>query len=207
MAEYSYDPEAAGKADDVANRIDTSNAYVGRFKLAHQIVSSKGTEGVHFEFASPGGGTASFDVYTRKDDGTPTFGNNQLQAMMAILGLKGLKSVPGKFEAWDNDEGRRVETEGETFPDLCDKDIGLVLQKELYTKNNGQEGFRMNLYGIFHPVTRFTSSELKEKKAAPEKLEKMLRSLKTKDSRKARTEEPAQPDVGSAVATGGEGSY
>lgn len=206
MAEYSYDPEAAGKADDVASRIDTSAAYVGRFKVVHDILSSKGTEGLHFEFNSPGGGSAGFDVYTRKEDGTPTFGNNQIQAMMAILGLRGLKSVPGKFEAWDSDEGKRVEQEGQTYPDLCDKDIGLVLQKERYTKNNGQEGYRMNLYGIFHPVTKFTASELKEKKAAPEKLEKMLRSLKDKDTRRAGTVEPAQPSVGGALS-GAEGSY
>lgn len=193
---YDYDPEAAGKADDVASRIDTSNAYIGQFKVVHAITSTKGTEGIHFEFNSPGGGSASFDVYTRKEDGTPTFGNNQIQAMQAILGLRGLRSVPGKFEAWDNDAGKRVETEGEVFPELCGKDIGLVLQKEKYTKNNGQEAFRMNLYGVFHPVTRFTASELKEKKAQPEKLEKMLRSLKDKDSRKAPVAEPAQPAVG-----------
>lgn len=206
MAEFSYDPEAAGKADDVASRIDTSAAYVGQFKVVHEVTSSKGTTGLHFEFTSPGGGSASFDCWTHKDDGTPTFGNNQVQAMMAVLGLKGLKSVLGKFEAWDNDEGKRVETEGEVYPELCGKDIGLVLQKEKYTKNNGGEGFRMNLYGIFHPVTKFTASELKEKKAKPEKLEKMLRSLKDKDSRKAGVAEPAQPDVG-GVPAAVEGSY
>lgn len=195
--EYGYDPEAAGKADDVASRIDTSAAYIGRFKIAHAIKSAKtGTEGIHFEFNSPGGGSASFDVYTRKEDGTPTFGQNQIQAMMAILGLRGLKSKIGRFEAWDNDEGKRVEVEGETFPDLCDKDIGLVLQKEKYTKNDGKEAFRMNLYGIFHSVSKLTASELKEGKVQGEKLEKMLRSLKDKDSRKAVTPEPAQPQVG-----------
>lgn len=200
---YDYDPDAAGKADDVASRIDTSNAYIGQFKLAHAITASKGTEGIHFEFNSPGGGSASFDVYTRREDGTPVFGNNQIQAMQSILGLRGLRSVPGKFEAWDSDAQKRVEVEGEVFPDLCGKDIGLVLQKERYTKtSNGQDAFRMNLYGVFHPVSRFTASELKEKKAQPEKLEKMLRNLKDKDSRKAPVTEPAQPAVG-----GVEGSY
>lgn len=200
---YEYDPEAAGKADDVASRIDTSAAYVGQFKLAHSITSSKGTEGIHFEFTSPGGGSASFDVYTRKEDGTPTFGNNQIQAMMTILGLRGLKSQPGKFEAWDTDAGARVETEGEIFPELAGKDIGLVLQKEKYTKNNGQEGYRMNLYGIFDPKTKLTASEIKEKKVQPEKLEKMLRSLKDKDSRKQAPAEPSQPAVGAVEGAAG----
>lgn len=199
---YDYDPDAAGKADDVASRIDTSGAYKGQFKLVHAMTSSKGTEGLHFEFQSPGGGSASFDVYTRKEDGTPTFGNNQVQAMMTILGLRGLKSQPGKFEAWDNDEGKRVETDGEVFPELCGKEIGLVLQKEKYTKNNGQEGFRMNLYGIFDAGSMLTASEIKEKKVKGEKLEKMLRSLKDKDSRKPVAAETPQPSVG-----GVEGAY
>lgn len=193
---YEYDPDAASKADDVASRIDTSAAYIGQFKSVHAFKSSKGTEGMHFEFTSPGGGSAGFDLYTRKEDGTVVFGMNQLQAMMAILGLRGLRAQQGMFEAYDFDEGKRVEKTGEIFPDLCGKTIGLVLQKEKYTKNNGQEGYRMNLFGIFHPDSRLTASEIKERKAQPEKLEKMLRGLKDKDTRRAVTAEPAQPSVG-----------
>lgn len=196
---YEYDPEAAGKADDVANRIDTSAAFIGSFKVAHAIKSANtGTEGIHFEFVSPGGGAAGFDVYTRKADGTPTFGMNQIQAMMTILELRGLRAVAGKFEAYDADAGKRIEQEGEVFPDLAGKPIGLVLQRENYTKNNGQEGYRMNLFGIFHATSRLTASEIKERKVQPEKLEKMLRGLKNKDSRTAKPAEPAQPQVGAA---------
>lgn len=193
---YDFDADAASKADDVASRIDASAAYIGQFKVVHAFKSIKGTEGMHFEFMSPGGGSASFDVYTRKEDGTPVFGSNQIQAMMAILGLRGLKSVEGKFEAYDFDVGKRTERSGDIFPELAGKDIGLVLQKEKYTKNNGQEGYRMNLFGVFHPVSRLTSSEIKERKATPEKLEKMLRSLKDKDSRKAVVADTPQPSVG-----------
>lgn len=200
---YDYDPNAAAKADDVAMRIDTSGAFIGQFKSAFAIVSKTGTHGIHFEFASPGGGSANFDVYTKKEDGTPTFGNNQLQAMQAILGLRGLRSFVGETEVWD--EGKRVKVEGDTFPDLCNKDIGLVLQKEKYTKGDNSEGFRMNLQGIFHPVSRLTASELKEGKVKPEKLEKILRSLKDKDSRTSKAAEPAQAAVGAAA--GAEGAY
>lgn len=198
---YEYDPEGAGKADDVASRIDTNGAFIGRFKDVHAIKSERtGTEGIHFEFTSPGGGSANFDVYTRKADGTATFGMNQINAMMSILGLRGLTTKTGKFDAFV--DGKRQEVEGETFPDLMDKDIGLVLQKELYTGTTGKEGFRMNLYGIFHPVSRLTASEIKDKKTTPEKLEKMLRSVKTKDTRTAVTAEPAQPSA-AGVTEGG----
>lgn len=193
---YEFDESAASKADDVASRIDQSAAYIGRFTDAHAIKAKSGTAGIHFEFKSPGGGLAGFDIYTRKEDGTATFGMNQLSAIMSILGLKGLTARPGKFEAWNNDTGKREETDGEVFVDLLDKDVGLVLQKEKYTGQDSKERSRMNLFGVFHPVSRLTASEIKERKQTPEKLEKMLRSLKDKDSRTAVAAEPAQPGAG-----------
>lgn len=193
---YEYDEQAAGKADDVASRIDQSAAYIGRVKVAYAIKAKSGTEGIHFEFESPGGGSANFDLYTRKEDGTVVFGMNLVQAMMTVLGLKGLTTTKAKYEQYDFDQGKRVEVEGEIFRDLMDKDIGLVLQKEKYTKGDGKESFRMNLYGVFHSVTRLTASEIKDRKQQPEKLEKILRSLKDKDSRVAAATEPAQPSVG-----------
>lgn len=195
MANYDYDPDAGSKADDVAGRIDTSAAYIGTFKSAHAIESDRThTVGIHFEFVSPGGGMTGFDIWTRKEDGSTIFGWNQLQAMMAIMGLRGLRSVPGVYEGWQ--DGKRATLKGEIFPDLVDKPIGLVLQKELYTKQDGGNSFRMGLHAIFNPTSRLTASELKEGKVKGEKLEKILRSLKDKDSRTKAAPEPAQPAAG-----------
>lgn len=200
---YDYDAESGSKADDVAGRIDSNGPYIGQFKDVHAIVSAqKKTEGIRFEFISPGGGACSFDLWTRKEDGTAVFGMNYVNAMMTIFGLRGLKTVTGKYEAYDFDQGKRVEVEGEIFPDLMNKDIGLVLQKELYTKGDGKESFRMGLFGVFQASTRLTASELKDKKTQPEKLEKMTRSVKTKDSRTAVTAEPAQPSAAGVQAGG-----
>lgn len=199
---YSYDEEAAGRADNVANRIDTSDAYIGRFKSVNAMKSERtGTKGVHFEFEAPGGAVTNFDLWTEKDDADKTklFGYSQLMAIMAIMGLKGLKSVKGKYDGFV--DGKRAEVEGEVFPELTNKDIGLVLQKELFTKQDGKESYRMNLFGIFHPTSRLTSTEIKEGKRTPEKLEKMLRGLKTKDSRTAVAAEPSQPNVGAPSGT------
>jgi hypothetical protein len=193
---YDYDENAASHSDDVANRIDKCGAYIGSFKRVNAFTSSKGTEGIHFEFDVPGGGLTSFDCYTRKEEnGQPKtlFGLNQVQAMMAILKVRGLQSKPGKIEEWV--DGKKVEGEGEVFPDLENKRIGLVLQQELYTKNNGQDGYRMNLFGVFDPESRLTASEIKDRKVQPEKLERMLRGLKVKDSRKAKENEPVQPSI------------
>ena len=195
--DYSYDEEAAGHADDFANRIDENAAYIGQFKRVQEIVSANtGTKGIQFEFEAPGGGKAQFSLYTEKEDGTRIFGFNLVQAMMTVLGLRGLKGQPGKVMQYDADEGKSVEVDGIRYPDLEEKNIGVVLQKELYTKNDGKDGWRMNLATVFHPTSKLTASEIKEKKAKSEKLERILRGLKTKDSRKKVAAEPGQPSVG-----------
>lgn len=189
---YEYDEGSASQADNVANRIE-QGPYVGQFKVVHAITAQSGTEGMHFEFES-GGGNVGFDLYTRKSDGSKVFGMNLVQAIMSIMGLRGLKSVSGEHEAWV--DGKRETVEGEVFPDLAGKDIGLVFQKELYTKGDGRDGQRMNLYAVFHPTSRLMVSEIKEHKVKPEKLEKTLKGLKVKDTRKAAAAEPSQPSVG-----------
>lgn len=195
--DYTYDEDAAGHADDFANRIDENGAYVGKFKRAEALVSANtGTKGIRFEFEAPGGGSASFSLYTEKEDGTRIFGFNLVQAMMTVLGLRSLRASAGKVMRYDPDEGKSVEEDGEVYADLIGKDIGVILQKELYTKNDGKDGFRMNLATVFHPTSRLTASELKDRKSKPEKIERILRSLKTKDNREKRAAEPGQPAVG-----------
>lgn len=195
---YEYDENAASHADDVANRIDSNGMYVGVFKRVSAVESSKGTKGVSFEFDAPGGGSAEWTCWTAKqdEDGNEKtlFGLNQVQAMMSILGVKGLRSKTGKVSEWI--DGKKAEVDGERFFDLEGKNIGVVLQKELYSKDNGGEGYRMNLFGTFHAETKLTASEIRERKTEPKKLEKMVSSVKTKDSRINKTNESAQPSIG-----------
>lgn len=194
---YEFDERAATKADDAASRIAENGAYPGHFKKAWAVTSSRtGTEGIAFSFDSPGQGTAEFTLWTRKEDGTEIFGWNQVSAIMFLLGIKSLTSERGMIEMWDEDVGKRIEQEGDVFPALCNKPIGLVLQKEWYSKDNGGDGSRMNLYGVYDSATKLMMSELKEKKTTPVKLERLLKGLKTKDSRKAAANEPHQPALG-----------
>lgn len=196
---YDYDDNAAGHAEDFANRIDKSDAYIGTFTNAWALTSktkedgSGGTSGIHFEFEGAGGERGQADIYTVKKDGTKLFGYNMVMAMMLIMGVKGLKTKKGEIEVFDNDSGKRIKVEGDTFPDLMGKRIGVIFQKELYTKNDGKEGSRYNLIATFHPETKLTASEIKEKKVKPEKFDRIMRGLKTKDSRVAQAAEPAQP--------------
>lgn len=194
---YDYDDSAAGHAEDFANRIDKSDAFIGKFTNAWALVSktkddgSGGTSGIHFEFEGAGGERGQADIYTVKKDGTKLFGYNMVMAMMLIMGVKGLKTKKGEIEGFV--DGKREKMEGDVFPDLIGKSIGVIFQKELYTKNDGKEGSRYNLIATFHPETKLTASEIKEKKVKPEKFERIMRGLKTKDSRTAQAAEPAQP--------------
>jgi len=204
MSEYSFNEEQASKADDFANRLDTSGAYVGVFTKAFGTKSQSGTEGITLEFDTGSAGKAEVTLWTRKEDGEPAFGMNFLQSIMMMLGLRGLKSTSGKVDQWDNDAGKRVEQDGEVFPELLNRRIGLVLQKELLTKRSGGDSYRMNVYGVFHHESKLTASEIKERKVQPAKLDKLLHSLKDKDSRKANAE-PAQPSM--VVTSAPTGTY
>lgn len=196
--DYEYDEEAAGHADDFANRIDENGPYVGQFTKAEAVVSrEKGTNGIRFVFSMPGGGEADFTLWTAKADGERIFGFNKVQAMMTILGVRSLKAVPGLVQGWD--DGKKVEVEGEVYPDLCNKDIGVFLSKELTTTGSGKESYRMNLEGCFRASDKLTASEIREKKKTPEKFGKIIKGLKTKDSRVQKRAEPGSPDMGAPV--------
>lgn len=196
---YEYDENAASHADDFANRIDESALYIGEIKRADAIETDKGTKGVYFEVEAPGGGQASFTLYTEKEDGTRIFGFNKVQALMTILGLRALRAQSGMVSVYDAEEGKRVEREGEVYPDLIGKTVGFALEKELYTNNSGKDSYRMNLAAFFHPQTKLTASEIRERKVKPEKIEKIQRGLKTKDSRTKKEAEPSQPAAGAPV--------
>lgn len=199
---YDYDEKAASHADDVANRVDTSGAYIGTFKRAEATVSAqKGTHGIVLEFEAPGGDSAETTLWTRKSDGTAIFGDNIVQAIRTILGVKGaMASIPDKVMVWDESEGKRVPKDGGVFPQLIGKRIGAVFQKELYTSNSGKDSYRMNLYGVFDADSKLTASEIREGAKEGKKLERLIRGAqKNKDSRVAAAVEPVQPAIGAAA--------
>lgn len=196
--DFEYNEKQVQEADKAADAITESGTYVGTFTAVNGIDAASGAKGLQFNFNAPGIGDTSFNLYTHGKDGNEIFGMNQVQAIMFLCGVKSLKATKGKVEKWEEVEGKRakVEVEGNTYPALCAKPIGLVLQKELYTTNKGGSGSRINLYGTFQAETQLMSSEIKNKVTKPVKLARLIAGLKTKDSRKAATPESAQPSMG-----------
>jgi len=198
---YEYDENAASHADDIANRITDNGMFVGVFKRAEAVTAGTGATGIKFEFEAPGGGTTTFALYGHRADKSVIFGWNLIQAAMCIMGLKGLKSKPGKVQVYNEDTKKPEEVDGDVFPELIGKPIGIVMQKELYTRDdNGADATRVNLYSFFHPETKFTASEIREHAKEPLKFAKIMKGLKTKDSRKSHAGEPAQPAMGAPAS-------
>lgn len=195
--EFSFDEESLTGADRNAARITDSGAYVGEITRVAAVYADAGWEGVDIDFKSASGGEVTIGVVTKSTEGTEPYGMDQVKALMYLMGVKPpMKPVPGKVRKYI--DGKFEEVDGDTFPQLCGKPIGVVVQKELKSKKNGQDSYRWNLYGQFDPVTKLTASELRDRVGPGKgtKLEKMLRGLKDKDSRKAKTAEPSQPSMG-----------
>lgn len=198
--DYSFDEDSAVKADSAASRINEGGGYIGTFSRAEKVTAQSGTTGIFFQFEQKGGGDASFTLWTKKENGESAFGKSFVDSLMFHFGLRALKAAKGKVEQWvDSDKGRvKEEVDGTVYPELCNKLIGVVLEKELTSKKNGADSFRFNLVGLFGPDTKLMMSEIKERKSKPEKLDRLLKGLKVKDSRKAQAAEPGQPSIGGA---------
>jgi hypothetical protein len=192
---YSYDEKRAIEADKFSKYISEGGAYIGKFVTAEDIVSKGGTYGVSFVFESPSDGEAKFSIYTKKSDGTILFGFNLLNSIMFSLGVKSLVSVSERISKYDFTLKRKVDAACSVFKDLQGKEIGIILQEEVYTKQSGKgDGSRVNLVGVFDAKTRLTMSEIKEGKTVPSKVDKTVASLKIKDSREVKSKQ-AYKDV------------
>lgn len=177
---YALNPESAKAADNaIGTRITDTGKYVGKFTRAENIKSSKGTLGIEFSFVTDSGQSADFlQIWTKGPDGKKLFGFNQLMAIMTCMKVKNLTPSMATVEKWDRDAGRTTQQKAEVFQELMGKPIGLLLQKEHYTNNNGQPKERMLIQVAFEASTGFVASEILDKAIKPEKMEKALASLK-----------------------------
>ncbi len=172
--EYTLSKKQALGAE--ASRIDSTGAYVGSITQAFAIKSSKGTEGIELSFKADDGSTAEYlSLYTHNAKGEELRGLRVLNSLMAVLKVKQLQSVRGKYKTRDN--GQVVDKEGDVFPNLCAR-VGLILQREEYVKNDGSLGSRMTLFLPFCANTKRVASEVLAEKPQGEALDKILPTVK-----------------------------
>jgi len=173
---YDYDKQAAFAADTAGGRITEKGKYIGKFTRAEHITSKKtGTLGIEFDFIDNDGQRARLAIYTRKSDGTTVYGYKQLMAMLTCLKLRGLGD-PQNLAArvYDFDEKKEVEKTVPQFVELLNKPIGLLIHMEEY--NEGK--WRPALSHTFEANTELMASEILELKNTPERLPKVLLTLK-----------------------------
>ena len=180
---YKLDIESAKKGDDVSSRITETGAYEGVFTKAEDVKSSKGTRGIEFSFKSDDGATADYiTIWTVNSEGKQIFGFNQLMAIMTCLKVKNTDPKKAMVRKYSRELGVMDDFEVDVFPELMNRPIGVILQKEFYTKNDGSQGERMVFNSCFEHTTHFTASEILDKAVKAEKLNKRLPGIMDKHS-------------------------
>jgi len=174
---YAYDKPAA-LAADAAARITEKGKYIGTFTRAECIRSKTGTEGIDFDFVTHDGARARFALYTRKADGTTTYGYKQLMALLTCLKQKGLpEPQPLKARVWDADAGEEVEKVVPQFSQMLNKPIGLLLHMEEYSNGQGESKWRAGFAHAFAADSELMAAEILANKVTPEQLPKVLLRL------------------------------
>jgi hypothetical protein len=159
--EYTLDTQAAKDANSGSKRIKDAGKYVGKFTAAWYEQNDKGTESVHFLFESNEGQEAGpLALYTHNSKGEALPSYKMLNAIMTCLKVRGIKTVQGKIELYDFNAGGMVTKDKPTYPELSNKPIGLVLQREEYQKQDGSIGERMIIAGPFDPATSKMAAEI-----------------------------------------------
>lgn len=194
---YTLDTKAATQADNIVSRIDQTGKYIGTLTRAESVVSRQETEGVEFSFKADDGASADFlTLWTYKASGEALPSLKTLNAMMTVVRVKSLTPTAGQVEKWDSGSGQRGKFPATIFPELTNKRIGLLLQREEYEKRDGSIGAKVNIVGCFDPESELTASEILARKTEPETLARMVAALRDKPMKGARQAATAQHDDG-----------
>jgi len=179
---YKLNPELAREGDNQGSqRITENGGYPGVFTKAKHLVAGTGAVGIEFGFEAVDGSTAYFQLYTKNKDGDAIFGEKQLMALMTCLKIKSMAPQQAMIEEYDFNSKQVQKVKATVYPELMNKPIGIVFQKEHYIKNNGDNGERMLFFAAFDTQTKQTANEILDQKPA-ERLEKLLANLKDKNS-------------------------
>lgn len=170
---FSYNQDEAVKAG-VSNYITETGAYSGKIVSAEWIVSTqKQTKGIEITFQSDDGLRANYlTMYYQKSNGEMIAGSKMLNAIIGCVRGSNLTS-----KSVQDQSGTKY-----FCPELEGKTIGLALQKVLYTKQDGSDGYKFEIRIPFIPQTGKTLSEQLGNKDAVA-LNKMLSTLTDKDDR------------------------
>ncbi|MBF7687042.1 hypothetical protein [Acinetobacter rathckeae] len=176
--QFNFNQDAAKKADG-GGRIDQTGKYAGKISHVEFVTSNSGkkTQGLEFHFIADNDATTSFTIWTHQADGTPIFGFDKVNALLACAQIQTLTPTNRTLEKYSYDAGGKVKQPCTVAPELDNKPIGLLLQRENYQNQNGEWRYQMNFYAAFQYGTDFMAAEILDRAIKPLALEKVLNRL------------------------------
>ena len=172
---FTFNQEDAKKAGP--SGASESGAYAGIIRTAlftSARDANSQSQSMEFSLDADVGAINFLRVSYVGRDGNPLQGGNAM--IQAIMGLTGVKALHAT-------EVMNYQNEAEYHcKELEGKPIGFVLQKVLYTKNSGGDGYRFEIRQAFSAKSRKTYKEGIEGLLA-ETVDKLVASLSDKDER------------------------
>lgn len=169
MRSYTLDAEQAKQAESFGKYISESGKYIGTITSAKAILSQQKTEGIELSFKTNDGKEANYiQLWTYNMGGTELYGLKVLNALMTVLRCRELKPSQSVIN------GEQVTI----FNALMNKPLGALLQREEYTKNNNEQGYKMILIAPFDAQSEMTASEILNKSTKAESLVGMVSYIK-----------------------------
>lgn len=165
---FAYNQELAMKGGQ-SLFISETGAYVGKISQAKWSTTKNGAKSLEISFETDDGMKSDYlSVFYFGKNGDIASGHNMIQAIMGCTGAKNLTAV---------NQGQDV-----IAPELIGKRVGLMLQKVLYTKQDGQDGYRFQILCPFSAASRKTVSEHLHNQPA-ERIDYLVAHTKDKDER------------------------
>ena len=168
---FQYDQESA-LTSGASNYITEGGPHVGSISEAKYVFGKNGKQsaGLEFTLSTDSGEAKYLSVWYQKADGTVNqYGYSLIQSMMGLCKLNTLtQQAKGDYSI---------------APEFTGKQIGLLLQKILTSKQDGSDSYKMEIKLAFLPQTRQTLKEALGREPAVV-VDQWAASLTVKDERK-----------------------
>ena len=168
---FQYDQESA-LTSGASNYITEGGPHVGVIAEAKYVFGKNGKQsaGLEFTLSTDSGEAKYLSVWYQKADGTVNqYGYALIQSMMGLCKLNTLtQQAKGDYSI---------------APEFTGKQIGLLLQKILTSKQDGSDSYKMEIKLAFLPQTRQTLKEAIGREPAVV-VDQWAASLTVKDERK-----------------------
>ena len=168
---FQYDQDSA-LTSGASNYITEGGPYVGSIAEAKYVFGKNGKQsaGLEFTLSADSGEAKYLSVWYQKADGTVNqYGYSLVQSMMGLCKLNTLtQQAKGDYSI---------------APEFTGKQIGLLLQKILTSKQDGSDSYKMEIKLAFLPQTRQTLKEAIGREPAVV-VDQWAASMTVKDERK-----------------------